>query len=388
MPLAPQDADFGGEHAATLIEAARDFARDELLPLDRKWDLHETSVAVVLPRLAQMGFLSILVPEDLGGLGCSFRTASAIIHELAVWAPSVAVTVAVHSLVGGIVDRFVTEPLRSKWLSTWGQPSSFAAFALSEAGAGSDAAGITAVAEEVKGGFRLNGEKMWVTNGMSAEWLFVVAKLKGLPHKKDFCGFMLPGNAPGISRTKIHGKLGIRASETAVIGLDDVFVPTENLVGQRGQGLSVCLTSLNRGRVGIAAQATGIAEACLAEMVGYARQREQFGHPLGKFQAVGAMVADSAVELEAAKALVWRAATGIDCGETDRTASSMAKLYASEAANRIAYRAVQIHGGTGYVHECRVEQLFRDARITTIYEGSSEIQRIVIARELAHRVCP
>lgn len=382
MPLAPTDADFGCEHAATLIDAARDFARGELLPLDRKWDRDETSVAAVLPRLSEMGFLSLTMPESLGGLGCSFRTAIAIIHELAVYAPSVAVTVGVHSLVGGIVDRFVKEPLRSQWLSNWGDLSSFSAFCLSEAGAGSDAAGIKAAAEEVPGGFKLNGEKMWVTNGMSAGWLFIVARLKGLPHKKDFCGFMVRGDTPGLTRTKIQGKMGIRASETAVLGLSDVFVPADHLVAQRGEGLKVCLASLNRGRLGIAAQATGIAEACLSEMVSYSRQREQFGRPLGAFQAVGGMIADSAVELEAAKALLWRAARGVDAGETDRTAASMAKLYASEAANRIAYRAVQIHGGTGYVHECRVEQLFRDARITSIYEGSSEIQRIVVAREL------
>lgn len=385
MPLVPSDVDFGQDHAATLIDATREFAREELLPLDRGWDQDESSVAVALPRLSEMGLLTLLVPEDAGGLGCSFRTTASILHELAVFAPSVAVTVAVHSLVGGIVDRFVGEPLRSKWLSKWSDPSNFAAFALSEAGAGSDAAGITTTAVEGSSGFRLNGEKMWVTNGLSAGWLFVVARLKGLPPKADFCGFMLRGDTPGISRTKIRGKMGIRGSETAVISLTDVLVPTENLVGERGQGLSVCLSSLSRGRVGIAAQATGIAEACLSEMVGYARQREQFGRAIGGFQAVAAMIADSAVELEAAKALVWRAASGIDGGETCRTASSMAKLYASEAANRIAYRAVQVHGGSGYVHECRVEQLFRDARVTSIYEGTSEIQRIVIARELRTR---
>jgi len=383
MSLAPSEANFGQEHAETLIDAAREFARGELLSLDRAWDLDESSVAAALPRLSEMGLLTLVVPDDVGGLGCSFRTAASIIHELAVLSPSTAVTVAVHSLVGGIVDRFVAEPLRSRWLSQWGEPSNFAAFALSEAGAGSDAAGITTTAVEGAGGFRLNGEKMWVTNGLSAGWFFVVARLKGLPHKEDYCGFMLRGDTPGISRTKVRGKMGIRGSETAVIGLTDVLVPNENLVGERGQGLSVCLSSLSRGRVGIGAQATGIAEACLSEMIGYARQREQFGRPIGGFQAVAAMIADSAVELEAAKALVWRAASGIDGGETCRTASSMAKLYASEAANRIAYRAVQVHGGAGYVHECRVEQLFRDARITSIYEGTSEIQRIVIARELA-----
>jgi alkylation response protein AidB-like acyl-CoA dehydrogenase len=177
--------------------------------------------------------------------------------------------------------------------------------------------------------------------------------------------------------------MGIRGSETAVISFNDTFVPDSHVVGEPGKGMAVCLKSLGRGRVGIAAQATGIAEACLTEMVSYARQREQFNQPIGKFQAVGNMIANSAVDLEAAKALVWRAAASVQWGEDDRRATSMAKLYASEAANRIAYRAVQVHGGSGYVNECRVEQLYRDARVTTIYEGTSEIQRIVIGREIA-----
>jgi alkylation response protein AidB-like acyl-CoA dehydrogenase len=179
--------------------------------------------------------------------------------------------------------------------------------------------------------------------------------------------------------------MGIRGSETAAINYTDTFVPNRFLIGEVGDGLEVFLSSLNLGRIGIAVQATGIAEACLDEMVSYARQREQFGRPIGSFQAVGNMIADSAVELEAAKALVWRAARMVDKGEADRYASSMAKLYATEVANRIAYRAVQVHGGTGYVRECRVEQLYRDARVTTIYEGTSEVQRIVIARGLANR---
>jgi len=382
MPLAPVDFVFG-EDQSLILDTAREFARTELLPLDRACDLDESSVAAVLPKLSEIGFLNLLVPEILGGVGCAYRTYAAILHEVSVWSPSVGVTIAVHSLVGGIVNRFVREPLRSTWLSAWGEPSSFAAFAVSEAGAGSDAAAVKAAAEEVEGGFRVNGEKMWVTNGLSAGWLFTVVRLKGLPESENYCALMIDARRPGIERTKIQGKMGIRGSETAVIHFTDVFVPADHLVGQRGKGLEVCLASLNQGRIGIAAQSTGIGEACLSEMVAYARQREQFGRPIGSFQAVAEKIADSAVELEAAKALVWRAACAVDAGETNRSASSMAKLYASEAANRIAYRAVQVHGGAGYVRDCRVEQLYRDARITSIYEGTSEIQRIVIARELA-----
>jgi len=382
MSLVPADADFGQDQAGDLIHVAREFAREELLPLDRKWDEDESSVASVLPKLSEMGFLTLLVPESLGGLGCNYRTFASIIHELSVWSPSTAVTVAVHGWVGGIIDRFVAEPQRRQCLSKWGEPNEFGAFALSEAGAGSDARSAKTTAVEVSGGFKVTGEKMWVTNGLSAGWMLILTRLRGLAKDEDFCAMLVDARSSGVERHAIHGKMGIRGSETAVVNFHDVFVPEASLIGPRGGGLGVFLSSLSRGRIGIAAQATGIAEACLGEMISYARQREQFGQPIGKFQAVGDMIASSAVELEAAKLLTWRAAVNVDRGLTDRSGSSMAKLYASEAANRIAYRAVQVHGGAGFVHECRVEQLYRDARITTIYEGTSEIQRIVIAREL------
>ena len=384
MTLVPVDVALG-DYEATLIQVVHEYARDELYPHDRAWDAGESSVAEILPKLSEMGLLNLLVPEELNGLGCRYQTYAAIIHELAVWSPATAVTVAVHALTGGIIERFAAEPRRSEWLSSWGDPGSFGAFALSEAGAGSDAAAVKVSAAPVDGGFRITGEKMWVTNGLHARWLFVLARLGGVPKEESYCTMIVDGNSPGIERSSIPGKMGIRGSETAVINFTDVFVPEDHQIGKQGQGLEVCLSSLGRGRVGIAAQATGIGEACLNEMTSYARQREQFGQPIGKFPAVAKMVADSAVELEAAKLLVWRAACNIQDGVADRRANSMAKLYASEAANRIAYRAVQVHGGAGYVRECRVEQLYRDARITTIYEGTSEVQRLVIARELARR---
>ncbi len=372
-----------GEDGVALIEAVREFAEHELLPLDRKWDLDESSVADVLPRLSQMGLLNLIVPEDSGGLGCDYRTYAAIIHELAVWSPSTAVTVSVHNMVGRILQGFADDALRERLLPAWGDPGNFGAFSVSEANAGSDAAGIKTEVVEVEAGYRIDGEKMWVTNGLSAGWYFVLARLKGAAERESFCTFLIDANSKGITRQKIHGKMGIRGSETAVVHFEDVFVPRECMIGETGRGLHVCLSTLNGGRIGIAAQATGIAEACLNEMVGYARTREQFGQPIGRFQAIGNMIADSAVELEASRNLVWRASGVANAGIHDRIASSMAKLYSSEAANRIAYRAVQVHGGAGYVRECRVEQLYRDARITSIYEGTSEIQRVVLSRELS-----
>ena len=372
-----------GDDQRTLVEAVSVYARNELLSLDRAWDQNGSTVAEALPTLCQMGMMSMLVPESLGGLGCSYSTYAAILHEIATYSPSTCVTICVHSMVGGILERFVTDALKKRWLSAWGTPGSFAAFALSEAGAGSDAAAVSTRAERVDGGWLVNGEKMWITNGMTAGWFLTLVRLHDPSDEEGLlCALLIDGRESGIQRTKINGKMGIRGSETAVISFTDVFVPNEHLVGEPGRGLAVFLSSLNQGRVGIAAQATGIAEACVSEMTSYARQREQFGRPIGQFQAVGNMIADSAVELAAAKSLVWRAARGIEDGRPDRVACSMAKAYASEAANRIAYRAVQVHGGTGYVHECRVEQLYRDARVTTIYEGTTEVQRWVIATGL------
>ena len=381
MPLVPNHVELDSDQCA-LIEAVRTYAREELLTLDRKCDEDESKLTGILPDLADIGLLGLLVPEELNGLGCSYSTYASIIHELAVFSPAAAVTIAVHSLAGGIIKRHASEPLRREILSSWGSAESFGAFALSEAGAGSDAAAITTSAKKIDGGYRVSGEKMWITNGLTGRWFLTLVRLQDAPEAESLCALMIDGQSDGIERHPILGKMGLRGSETAVINYSDVFVPDDHLLGERGRGLDVFLTSLNKGRVGIAAQSTGISEACLNEMVSYARQREQFGRPIGAFQGVGNMIAQSAVEFEAAKALTWRAARSIELGDTSRIACSMAKLYASEAANRIAYRAVQVHGGAGYVHECRVEQLYRDARVTTIYEGTSEIQRLVIAREL------
>ena len=365
-----------------LIEAAREFAEGELLPLDRRWDTSDGSVSDILPQLGEMGLLNLCIPESLGGVGCPYRVYAAILHEIATCSPSTAVTISVHSMVGGVINKCATEPLRSEWLSNWGNPAHFAAFALSEAGAGSDVASTKTTATKVDGGYRLNGEKMWITNGMRARWFLMLARVAQAEDGKTFCAVLLDGNQKGVERTEIKGKMGIRGSETAVIHLSDAFVPDSHVIGALDKGIHVCLSSLNEGRIAIAAQATGISQACLTEMIRYARQREQFGRTIGEFQAVAQMLADSATELEAAKGLVWHAACKVDQGHPDRVASSMAKLYASESANRIAYRAVQVHGGSGYVNEFRVEQLYRDARVTTIYEGTSEIQRMVIARGL------
>lgn len=381
MPLIPAIAQISDEQKI-LIEATREFAKDILLPLDRKWDRGESNVAEILPELADMGLLNLCLPESLNGLGCSSPVYAAILHEIAYWSPSTCVTLSVHNMVGKVLAQYLSEPLRTELLSSFGDPENFAAFAISEAEAGSDARSAKVSAEAVSDGFRVSGEKMWITNGLSARWFLALVRLKDAPPDASLCALLIDGKQPGLERTPIHGKMGIRGSETAVLHFNNVFVPKARLLAQPGDGMRVCTFTLNDGRVSIAAQASGMAEACLDEMVSYAGQREQFGRPIGKFQAVANMLADSAVELEAAKVLIWKAACRLDAADDDRLASSTAKLYATECVNRIAYRAVQVHGGTGYVNECRVEQLYRDARVTTIYEGTSEIQRLIIGREL------
>ncbi len=371
------------EDQALLIDAIRKFARNELLEADRRWDKDETSVWEMLPAVAEMGLLSLSLPEEYGGLDCDMRTYAAIIRELAYASPSTAVSVSVHSMVAKVLGMHATDAWKEKFYGELGSHEHFAAFAISEADAGSDVSSAQAVGQKVDGGYRITGSKMWITNGQHARWFLVLCRTNpDIPRSGGLSAMIVDGNEPGIERDKIHGKMGIRGSETVVLHLNDVFVPDENLLGNEGDGMKVCLGALDEGRIGIASQAAGIAEACLDEMVSYANERTQFDRPIGQFQAIQTMVADSSMELEAAKLLIDRAAHLIDQDQKDPKASAMAKLYATESANRIAYRAVQVHGGTGYVNECRVEQLYRDVRVTTIYEGTSEVQRIVIARQL------
>lgn len=371
------------EDRAILIDAIRKFARSQLLEADRRWDVDESSVYELLPAVAEMGLLSLSAPEEYGGMECDVGTYSAIIRELAYASPSMSVTISVHSMTTRILSHFASEEWKKKWMADSGSAESLMAFAISEADAGSDIASVQTRAVKVDGGYRVTGSKMWVTNGDRARWLLVLVRTD--PEVRGgaaLSAMIVDGQQSGMQCDKISGKMGIRGSDTVVVHLNDVFVPDEHLLGAEGDGLKVCLGALDEGRIGIAAQAVGIGEACLDEMVEYARQRVQFGRPIGRFQAIQNMIADCAVQLEASRLLIDRAAYLVDANRKCSRASAMAKLYASEAANRVAYQAVQVHGASGYVRDCRVEQLYRDVRVTTIYEGTSEIQRHVIAREL------
>lgn len=365
-----------------MVEAVRDFARAELTARDAEWDRSETSCCTELGQLYEMGLMGMRVPEQFGGLDLPTACYAHIIRELAYASPSVAVTISVHSMVCEVIDQFTSDAVRQEILPQLIEPGNLSAFAISEPDAGSDPSSAKTRAEQTDGGYRLNGAKMWVTNGVSGRWFVVLARLNDGGAANNLSMFLMDAQRAGVERNIIHGKMGIRASETAEMALENVFIPGPHLLGEPGWGLRIALSALDGGRIGIASQAAGIAEACLDLMVDYAKQRRQFSRPIADFQAIQWMLADSKTELSAAQLLIDQAAWRKDKGRDYTQAASMAKLYASEAASRIADRAVQVHGGYGYSNEFRVEQLYRDARITRIYEGTSEIQRVVIARNL------
>ncbi|MFN0138294.1 MAG: acyl-CoA dehydrogenase family protein [Phycisphaerae bacterium] len=365
-----------------LVDAVRDYARAELPERDKHWDRTETSCCTELATVYEMGLMGLRIPEQQGGLECPMLPYGHIIRELSYASPSVGVTVSVHNMVAEIVKMYASDAIRDEVQTQLNLPGNLAAFAISEPNSGSDPASVQTRAEKVAGGWKLTGAKMWVTNGMTGRWFVVLARVGNTGTSKDLCMFLIDAQQASVKRSLIHGKMGIRGSETAEMVLDAAFVPESHLLGQPGWGMRIALSALDGGRIGIGSQAVGIATAAYDLMVDYARTREQFGKPIGDFQAIQWMISDSKTELNAAQQLIDRAAWLKDEGRTHTREASMAKLYASEACNRIVFRAVQSHGGYGFVNEFRVEQLYRDARITMIYEGTSEIQRHVIAREL------
>ncbi|GMU80607.1 MAG: acyl-CoA dehydrogenase [Planctomycetota bacterium] len=370
------------EDHAVLVSAVRDFARAELVERDRHWDRTETSCCVELGPVYEMGLMGLRVPEAAGGLECPMVPYGHIIRELAWASASVAVTVGVHNMVAEIVKNFAAAGVRDEMLPLLATPGNLGCFAITEPNGGSDARSATTRAERVAGGWKLYGPKMWVTNGIAGRWICVLARTGDSGTSKDLSMLLMDAEQAGVKRRPIHGKMGIRGSETADMSLEGAFVPERNLLGEHGWGMRIALSALDGGRIGIGSQAVGIATAARDEMIAYSKQRVVFGKPITDFQAIQWMIADSQADIMASQALIDRAAWLKDEGRPFTQAASMAKLFASEAANRVVYRAVQSHGGYGYVHEFRVEQLYRDARITTIYEGTSEIQRVVIARNL------
>jgi alkylation response protein AidB-like acyl-CoA dehydrogenase len=372
------------EEQQLVADTAAAFARDRVAPGAALRDREGRFPEDLLPALAELGLLGVKVSADDGGAG-----ADAVSYVLAIEAVSRAcaatgVTMAVCNLVADVLATYGTDDQRRRFLAPYLEGKLGAGtFCLSEPHCGSDAAALSTTAVKDGDCFVLNGTKQWITNGALAGVHVVFAKTSPEKRSHGVSCFLVERGTPGLIVGKEEHKMGLRGSNTTQLVFEDCRVPAANLLGELDRGYAIALANLDGGRIGIAAQACGIAAAALAEGAKYARDRKAFGKPIAELQAIQFAVADSAVDVDTARLLTLRAAAAKDAG-SPRTAreSSMAKLFASEAACRVADRMLQVHGGYGYVEEYAIERLYRDARITRIYEGTSEVQRIVIAREL------
>lgn len=365
-----------------IVKTARDFARTEIAPHAAEWDRTSHFPRPVVDALGQLGFLGMLIPEGWGGSGLDTVTYLLALEEIAIADPSLAVTMSVHnSLPTQMILRHGSEDLKHRYLRSMAAGERLGAFALSEAGAGSDPAALVCQAARDGDDYILDGAKAWVTNGGTADVVVAMARTGG-PGAGGISAFVVETGWEGYAVGKAEKKMGLRASNTTEIVFSGLRVPAANRVGEEGEGLRYALGSLEHGRLGIAAQALGIAEACLTLSVGYAKERTAFGRPIAEFQGLRFMLADLATEVTAARALTHAAAEKQDRGEAARKEASMAKLLASQVAMKAGVAAVQVFGGYGYMRDYPVERYFRDAKVTEIYEGTSEIQRVVIANEL------
>jgi alkylation response protein AidB-like acyl-CoA dehydrogenase len=377
------------EQQKEIQQLARDFARSEIAPHSDKWDREGTMDKAILDRLAELGFLGMMVPEQYEGLGLDTVTYLVALEEIAAVDASVAVAMSVHnSLPTQMILRYGSEAQRQRYLPAMARGASLGAFALSEPEAGSDAAAMTTQAVRDGDGWVLDGTKAWVTSGNQAGVILAMARTDRPGERRGARGisaFIVTPELEGFRVGKKEDKLGLRASPTVQLSFDRMHVPADQLLGQEGRGFIYAMQSLDNGRLGVAAQAVGIARAALEHSVRYAAERRQFGHPIKEFEAIQFKLANMATRITAARALLYSAASAKDRGEPITQFSSMSKLFASETAMWVTTEAIQIFGGYGYMKEYPVERLFRDAKVTEIYEGTSEIQRIVIARQLYAR---
>jgi butyryl-CoA dehydrogenase len=373
------------EEQQMVRETTRAFVEREVKPVASRLDREAIYPSELVKRLSELGLMGILVPQEFGGSGMDLLSCVVAMEEISkAWA-SLAVAMSVqNSLVCAPIARFGSAAQKKKYLPSLARGERLGCYALTEPGSGSDAGSIQTRAKRVDDDFVLNGNKIFTTNGNRADLAIVYAVTDPAKGKKGISAFIVEKNSPGFVVGKLEDKLGLRSSDTASLLFEDCRVPGENLLGTEGEGFTIALATLDGGRIGIAAQALGIAQGCLEESVAYAQQRRQFGRAIAEFEAIQWMLADMATEIDAARLLTYRAAWLAEQGRTFTKEAAMAKLFASEAANRAAYKAIQIFGGYGYTKEFAVERFFRDARITTIYEGTSEIQRLVIARRLIH----
>ncbi len=372
------------EDLAMVRSMAREFAEGELMPRATQHDRNGDIDKAVFSGLSELGLWGLTIPEEFGGAGLANRALTGVLIELNRACAATGVTVSVHnSLVSAPINKFGTEDQKKQWLPKLATGEVIGSYCLTEPNAGSDAAALETQAVRDGDGWKLNGTKIWVTNGGWAGLYVVYARSNTEVSKaKGITAFLIPRDTPGLSVGKTEMKTGIRGSSSTEIVLEGVKVGPEAVLGTVDEGFKIAMDTLDGGRIGIAAQAVGVGRACLEASVKYAKEREQFGKEIGQFQAIQWKLADMSAQIESAELLTYRAAWMRDRGEVCSQEAATAKLVASRAANFAADECLQIHGGFGYTDHSHVERLFRDARITEIYEGATDIQRIVIARRL------
>lgn len=365
-------------------DAMRAFAQERLAPFAAEWDRNKTFPAQALRELGELGAMGVCVPEQWGGAGMDYMSLVLMLEEIAAGDGATSTIVSVqNSLACGIPARYGSEAQKEEWLKPLARGEKIGCFCLTEPHTGSDAAAIRTRATRDGDDYVINGVKHYITSGANAAVAIVFAVTDPAAGKKGISCFLVPTATPGYQVARIENKMGQHASDTAQILFEDCRVPASALLGKEGEGYKIALSNLEAGRIGIAAQAVGMARAAYEASVAYARDRVTFGQPIIEHQAVNFRLADMATQLDAARLMVWRAAQLKDAGRPCLTEASMAKMFASEMAEKVCSAAIQIHGGCGYTDETPVERIYRDVRITQIYEGANDIQRLVIGRAIA-----
>jgi len=373
------------EEQRLVQESARDFVDREIVPYAREWDNKGAVPMSLYRKMAELGFLGAPVPQEYGGAGMDYVSFALLMEEISRGSSSVRTTVSVQtSLSETTLMLFGSEAQKQEWLVPLAKGEKFGAWALTEPEAGSDAANLSTTARLKGNEYVLDGQKRFISNGSLADYIFVYAREPGTTRHEGLSCFMVPKGTAGFTVTHVetNTKLGLRASPTADLAFEDCRVPKGNLVGKEGDGWDQAMKTLNSGRLGIAAGAVGVARAALDAAIKYVKERKAFGRPIADFQLMREMVAESALEIDAARLLTLRAAQRRDLGLDNTMEVSMAKLYGAQMAMRVTDRAIQMHGGYGFSGDFEVERFFRDARILGLYEGTNEIQKLVIAERI------
>ncbi len=370
------------EEQTLIKDMAKEFAKDKLKPFSAEWDRNSFFPRDTLEEMGQLGFLGMLIPEEWGGPGASYVTYSMALEELAVGDASVTTVISVQMLVNNIIHQQGTSEQKEQWLRPLAQGKAISAFALTEPHAGSDASNLKTRAVREGGDWVINGSKQFITNGSYADVVLLFAVTAPGQGSKGISAFLIPADTPGFQCARKEEKMGQKASDSTFLTFDDVRVPASALVGKENEGYKYALQNLEAGRIGIASQSLGMARAAYEAALTYSKEREAFGKPISEHQAVAFRLADMATQIEAARQLTWHAATLRDQGLPCLKEAAMAKLFATEMAEKVCHDAIQTHGGYGYIKDYGMEQIYRDARITTIYEGTSDIQRMLISRQI------